>query len=367
VHQGLSAADDAANQLNGIGRRFGEFDLVLGGHLHAVVPGVRLGKTDYGQAGSGATGVLRVDLIYDTVKNAVTDKKFAFLPVAPDVPEDETIAARVAPDLRRADEWLGRKVGRTKTDLVASVALPGLCSVQQLLCAAIAEKTQAQVVLHDLLSGHGLPPATSAWPTSGRYVPYENTVGVLWPPRRTPGRHGRSHRILGDGSATSAPGASATSCIPGAHGRRIRKLRALDGTAINAHRRIPVAFNSYHLAGGGGRFPAIAKPPPRRAAACRRSTNPCATWSSITSSAIVPCHRRRHQRRRGAPGTPRLAPTEIAAAPCGRHLGLSRPGIFRKVFHQIFRRRPPPNEEQEDGRCAAFADSIGATPSWRSG
>ena len=260
VHQGLSAADDAANQLNGIGRRFGEFDLVLGGHLHAAVPGVRLGKTDYGQAGSGATGVLRVDLIYDTVKNAVTDKKFAFLPVAPDVPEDETIAAQVAPDLRRADEWLGRKVGRTKTDLVASVALPGLCSVQQLLCAAIAEKTQAQVVLHDLLSGHGLPAGDVRVADVWKIVPYENTVGVLW---LTPGElrdvMEEATEYLGTERYVGAWGIRYELHPKAPTGRRIRKLRALDGTAINAHRRIPVAFNSYHLAGGGGRFPAIAK------------------------------------------------------------------------------------------------------------
>ena len=42
-------------------------------------------------------------------------------------------------------------------------------------------------------------------------------------------------------------------------GRRIRKLRAADGSPINGKKRIPVAFNSYHLSGGGGRFPAIAQ------------------------------------------------------------------------------------------------------------
>ncbi len=33
------AEDDDANEINGICRRFGEFDLVLGGHLHWVLPG----------------------------------------------------------------------------------------------------------------------------------------------------------------------------------------------------------------------------------------------------------------------------------------------------------------------------------------
>ena len=166
----------------------------------------------------------------------------------------------VAPDLRRADEWLGRKVGRTKTDLVASVALPGLCSVQQLLCAAIAEKTQAQVVLHDLLSGRGLPAGDVRVADVWKIVPYENTVGVLW---LTPGElrdvMEEATEYLGTERYVGAWGIRYELHPKAPTGRRIRKLRALDGTAINAHRRIPVAFNSYHLAGGGGRFPAIAK------------------------------------------------------------------------------------------------------------
>lgn len=42
-------------------------------------------------------------------------------------------------------------------------------------------------------------------------------------------------------------------------GKRIRNLRAADGSAINGKRRMKVAMNSYHLAGGGGRFPALVK------------------------------------------------------------------------------------------------------------
>ena len=260
VHQGPLVKDDVANQLNAIGNRFGEFDLVLGGHLHAMVPGVRIGKVDYAQAGSGAGGVMRVDLVFDTVQNAVVDKKFEFLPVVPDVPEDPEIQALVAGDLAKADEWLGTVVGKTKTDLAYSVAIPGLCPVQQLLCTAIAEKTKAEVVLHDVLSDQGIPAGDIRVEDVWRIVPFENTVGCLW---LTVGEirdiMEESAAYLGTERYSGTWGLRYEVHPNAPAGRRIRNLRAADGGAINGKRRIRVAFNSYHLAGGGGRFPEIAK------------------------------------------------------------------------------------------------------------
>ena len=260
VHQGLLAQDDAANQLNAIARRFGEFDLILGGHLHAVATRTQLGKVTYAQAGSGASGVLRVDLAFDTVQNAVTEKKIEFLPVAPDIPEDAGIYAQVADDLARADQWLGVAIGKTKTDLTASIALPGLCPVQQLICKAVAEKTKADAVLHDLLSPHGIPAGDVRVADVWKIVPYENTAGILW---LTPGE---IRGILEEGTAYlgteryfGAWGLRYELHPKAPLGRRIRKLRAADGSPINGKKRIPVAFNSYHLSGGGGRFPAIAQ------------------------------------------------------------------------------------------------------------
>ncbi len=260
VHQGMSAQDDAANQLNGIGRRFGEFDLVLGGHLHAMVPGIRLGKTDYAQAGYGAGGVMRIDLAFDTVENAVVEKTFEYLPVGGDIPEDPGIRALVADDLAKADEWLGTVVGKTRTDLAFSIAIPGLCPVQQLLCAAIAEKTKAEVVLHDVLSPHGIPAGDIRVADIWRIVPFENTVGCLWLTAaeiRDILEEGAVY--LGTDRAVGAWGIRYEVYPNAPEGRRIRHLRAADGRPINGKRRIRVAFNSYHLAGGGGRFPAVVK------------------------------------------------------------------------------------------------------------
>ncbi|MDY0149802.1 MAG: metallophosphoesterase, partial [Kiritimatiellia bacterium] len=117
AHQGLMARDDDANQIKAICRRFSEFDVVLGGHLHWVLAGARIGRTDYAQAGSGGRGVMRVDMVYDTVKGAVIDKIFTYLPVAVDTPTDEDLAALVADDLAQADRWLATVLGHTPTAL----------------------------------------------------------------------------------------------------------------------------------------------------------------------------------------------------------------------------------------------------------
>ena len=258
VHQGLLVEDDEANEVNGICRRFGEFDLVLGGHLHCTMEGARVGKTDYAQAGTGAHGVLKVDLTFDTVENAVVDKKFEFVPVTRRIYEDRAIRALVEQDFAKADKWLGTRLGTTKIDLTYSPAVPGLCPVQQLLCAAIAEKTEADVVLHGILSDQDIPAGDIRVSDAWRIVPYENTIGCLWLTlAEIQGIMEEAAVFLGDDRYFAAWGLQYEVHPNAPEGRRIRNLRAADGKPINGKRRLKVAVNSYHLSGGGGRFPLL--------------------------------------------------------------------------------------------------------------
>ncbi len=260
VHQGLQVKDDEANQINAIARRFGEFDLVLGGHLHWVLAGARIGKVDYAQAGSGAGGVMRTDLVFDTVENKVVDKRFEFLPVLPDTPEDPGIAELVAGDLRKADDWLQTELGRTEEDLTVSLAGAGLCPVQQLLCAAIAKKTGAEVVLHGILSGESIEKGPIRVADIWRIVPYENTVGTLHlNAREIRGIMEEAAVYLGSDRYFGAWGLQYELHPNAPEGRRIRNLRKADGSPIHYKTRLKVALNSYHLAGGGGRFPTLVK------------------------------------------------------------------------------------------------------------
>jgi len=258
VHQGIQAKDDEANQINGICRRFGEFDLVLGGHLHWVLPGGRIGKADYAQAGSGARGLMRTDLTFDTVENAVVKKTFAYLPVTPSIPEDPEIKALVVDDLAKADARLNTVLGKTKTELKHSLAIPGLCPVQQLLCKSIASKTKAEVVLHGILSDNSIPAGDIHVSDVWRIVPYENTIGCLWlTPAEIRSIMEEACTYLGGSRYFGAWGLQYEIYPNAPKGQRIRNLRAADGSALHGRRRIKTAINSYHLAGGGGRFPSL--------------------------------------------------------------------------------------------------------------
>lgn len=260
VHQGLATEDDEANQIRGICRRFGEFDLVLGGHLHWTLAGARIGRADYAQAGSGARGVMRIDLVFDTVANAVVDKKFSYLPVTRRLKEDPEIAALVAGDLARADAWLDAVLGTANADIAYSPAVPGLCPVQQLLCRAIAERTGADVVLHGVLSDQSISAGEIRVADVWKIVPYENTVGCL---RLNPAEiHAimeEAAAYLGEDRYFGAWGLQYEIYPNAPEGRRIRNLRGADGRPLHYKTRLKVAVNSYHLAGGGGRFPALAQ------------------------------------------------------------------------------------------------------------
>ncbi|NLG35246.1 MAG: bifunctional metallophosphatase/5'-nucleotidase [Lentisphaerae bacterium] len=260
VHQGLMSRDDEANEINGICRRFGEFDLVLGGHLHWVLAGARIGLADYAQAGSGARGVMRIDLDYDTVKDAVVAKRFEYLPVRSGTPEDPDLAGQVAGDLAEADQWLGTVLGRTTRPLSSSLAGAGLSSVQQLLCAAIAEATEAEVVLHGVLSRKRIPAGDIRVSDVWQIVPYENTIACAWLTRgEIQGIMEEAAEYLGKDRYFGAWGLQYEVHPDAPPGKRIRNLRAADGSPIHGRRRIRVAFNSYHLAGGGGRFPQLVR------------------------------------------------------------------------------------------------------------
>ncbi len=260
AHQGLMMEDDDANQIKGIAHRFGEFDLVLGGHLHWVLAGSRIGRVHYAQAGSGARGVMRIDLDYDTVKGRVVDKRFEFLPVHEDTPEDAEIQALVADDLQRADEWLGTVLGRTAQDLVSSVGGAGLSPVQQLLSAAIAESTGAEVVIHGILSRHTIPAGDIRVSDVWRMVPYENTIGCASLTRaEIQAILEESAPYLGTDRYSAATGLGYEIHAYAPEGKRIRNLRDAEGRPIHARRRLRVAFNSYQLAGGGGRFPELVR------------------------------------------------------------------------------------------------------------
>lgn len=259
VHQGYQVmGDDAANEINQIARNFPEFDAVLGGHLHKAVPGSRPHGVLYVQAGSHGGGVGRVEIVFDTVQRRVVRTTGEVLPVGPEVPPSETLRAALAADLDRAEAHLDEVIGEAACEMPAAAGLPAQSPVQQLVATAIAKAAKAEVVLHGLLAEESIRAGPVRRRDAWRVVPYENRIGVLSLTAQelrdileeNAAQAGSIHFLGAYGIRYDlAPDAPA--------GHRIRNLALADGTRPHPRRRLRVAFNSYTLASGGGRFPTL--------------------------------------------------------------------------------------------------------------
>lgn len=256
VHQGYQAlGDDTANEVNTIARRFPEFDVILGGHLHKPLADIRLNGVLYAQAGCHGGFVGRVDLVYDTIAKTVVSRSSELLTVDERVGEAEELAQLLQPEVVKARAYLDEEVGSSETAWGTRRAA-GVAPVEGLICAAIAEASGAEVVLHGVLSAAGLEVGPIRRRDLWRLVPYENSIGVvLLTPEELRRVLEENVGLLGSTHALGLYGASYDLDAEAAPGSRVRNLRLADGRKPHPRRRLKVATSSYALASGGGRYP----------------------------------------------------------------------------------------------------------------
>lgn len=259
VHQGLMAHDDDANEINAIGARFPDFDLVLGGHLHWSLPGAKVGRVDYAQSGSCAEGILQVDLVYDDEAHAVVSKEFRFLAATPATPVDAQLAALFREDLDRAAAESATSPGSVARPMGASQTPPALSPIQQLFAKALMAATGARASFHGTFNGERLLPGPVTVRDLWRICPYDNRVAVAWLTKDEI-RRVAEEALQFSGTVRYAPlsGLLYDLYPNAAAGKRVRNIRAADGSALNGRKRLPVAFGSYLAAGAGGRYPVLA-------------------------------------------------------------------------------------------------------------
>ena len=259
VHQGYEElGDNNANEINRITQDFPEFDIVLGGHLHKIPPALRLHGVLYLQAGCSGDALGRVDLVYDTVQKRVTKKDGVVLRIGEDTPVDSQLQAALQPDLDRAARVLDEEVGSTTTEISSSTKLPAESPAQQLIARAIAEKSGADVVLHGVLSSASIAVGPIRQRDLWRLVPYENRIGIaeLTASELKEILEENTEQI-GSTHFLGVYGLAYDLYPKAPLGSRVRNLRLPDGTFIHPKKRLRVASNSYALASGGGRFPAL--------------------------------------------------------------------------------------------------------------
>jgi 2',3'-cyclic-nucleotide 2'-phosphodiesterase (5'-nucleotidase family) len=261
VHQGyLEQGDDNANEVNRIARSFPEFDVMLGGHLHKPLAGMRLNGVLYSQAGYYGNWLGRVGLVFDTVRKKVVSKIADAIPVEDRYEENPGLKSLLRADLDKAESYLKEALGVAETGLAASVKMPAQSSIQQLICKAMIGAAKADLVVHGILAEGSIEPGIIRRADIWRIIPYENRIGVAnltMPDLRdileeNAGKMGSIHFLGVYGlSYELHPNAPP--------GERVRNLRLADGRKPDARKRFRVAMNSYALASGGGRFPLLRK------------------------------------------------------------------------------------------------------------
>jgi 2',3'-cyclic-nucleotide 2'-phosphodiesterase (5'-nucleotidase family) len=259
VHQGYRAqGDNEVNEVNQIARAFPEIDLILGGHTHQAVEQAIVNGVHYAQAGYYGIWLGRVELTYDTVARRLVERTSSLIPIRADVPMHDGLAAALERDLARAKKEAERLLGRTEVPLRPKSAVPGQSPIQQLIGQALAGAARADVVVHGALADEVLAEGPILERDLWRIVPYENSVGVLLLTAQQLKSVLEENARLTTSSQFMGVWGIRYDLHPTAPvGERVRNLTMADGIPPHPRQRLRVAFNSYVLASGGGRYPQV--------------------------------------------------------------------------------------------------------------
>lgn len=261
-HQGYrEAGDDHANQINEIARNFPELDVIIGGHTHRNFPEFKVSNVLYCQANYYGIHLGRVDLVFDTKKGRVTQRRSKTMLMDEHVAMDETMLKLLGGEIDRAQKVLSTVVGEATDDFSLRGAPRRETPIHNLIFEAVVAALQdrgvkVDVVMHGILDhratlARGSVTIGDVW----KILPYENTIGMA---QLTPNE---LREVLEEDANAydnyafrGVWGLRWTLNPDAAKGERTVALLRADGTALKAGQRLAVAFNSYDLASGGLRW-----------------------------------------------------------------------------------------------------------------
>lgn len=258
AHQGFKyRGDDFANQVQEIARRFPEIDVMLGGHTHVPVADMRFNDVLYSQAGYHGIWLGIVELEFDIGSRRIVQKSARLELMDASVPFHDGLLSAYEEYLADADRSLLGIVCHLDDMLSPVPDEQGRSSMQQFIAGAIAAGTGADLVLHGSLDENGLGPGVVRYRDVWSIVPYENTIGML---ALTPDE---IVQILLENYAhpltpyTMGPWGFSFDVDRNGGGMVIANLCDPGGVPLDPERRYKVAFNSFVLASGGGRYPHV--------------------------------------------------------------------------------------------------------------
>lgn len=255
IHQGWRFNDlRGVNEIKAIAQKLPEIDLILGGHTHRPDPGHLINQhTWYVQAGQHANGLAVVRVAFDSRTRQVTSLTSHIIPATADVPPSAALQNAFAKGLEAARAFPVKKVGVLATPLLAG-NFPGIDSeTSECMSRAIAEAVNVPVVIHGKLSTVDFPAGEFSEEDLFTLVPYENTIGTL--SLTSQQLKAVLNEQLANRKSYAVNGLWGLRAI--CEKNRVTSCVWPDGTDFSEG-RITVAFHSYSLAGGGGRFPILA-------------------------------------------------------------------------------------------------------------
>ncbi len=261
THQGYRPYDDedVANQVAALAEAFPELDVIIGGHSHRPIGEKWLGGILFAQAGEHAEQVGRVDLVYDTEQDEVTEKRGRLIPLD-DVPPHPDMAALFREELQATKSHLQEVIGKTEVSLERSSNVPGHSVQQALIAQALMEETGADMALHGDFGADPIPPGEIREEHLWALVPYENRIGVVsWTAEQLRTALDENAGLYGSSRFMGLQGGQYVMDPDAPAGRRVWDVRGPEGEDPHPRKRYRVALNSYVLASGGRRFPKIRK------------------------------------------------------------------------------------------------------------
>ncbi|MDD5698658.1 MAG: metallophosphoesterase [Victivallaceae bacterium] len=233
-HQGRYGRDFSVYQL---AARYPEIDLILGGHTHLDEPGRKIGpNTWYFQAGKHARGLGRIEIEYDRKRRRIIKISSEIIPVTAAAAADEKLSELIRPELQRAEK-LGRR----------EIAMAVFKNTAQLDSGLLEQHIIARMMLAE--TGADIA-VCAAYPTKYKLdgaVPVTLKRLYYW-------------SRYNDTVCTLVPDKAAYVQVIAEQRKALRKdcrmvIVYAGKDPFKTRDRAVIAFNSYALTGGGGKFP----------------------------------------------------------------------------------------------------------------
>ncbi len=252
IHQGfIPGKKILPGEVLEIAKGFPQIDLILGGHTHIGCDGRTIAGAHFVQTEEHGSHVARVLIDVDPQKRRVTRIQSALIATKDEKP-DAIFLRELKPFLDQEREWSSTYVSTLKHDVKAR-GIPGKDNaMSELIAAAIAKGSGADVVFHGTLSGYELRKGPVVNANLFAAVPFDNRIGVC--------DLSREQLIA---VMNEQLGYVDSYNMQGPYGLTFtidwRQKKVTDLQLPNGAQSMTCAFNSYVLAGGGDRFRVLRK------------------------------------------------------------------------------------------------------------